>query len=207
MPVCARHPVAANRPMKYAVPALLRFDQLAAKPWPNGQGVTRDVAGERVQGARIRWLISIAELVEDAEFSYYHGCNRILTLIGDNAIDLHIDHAPPIRCSPLVPVCFAGDQRARCSMIGGQTRALNVFMSRGRVQGSVSVLTLGADHEVVLPHRAAGVHCVSGVAKVDGKLMTRGDTFVWPQDRVMQTSQEAAQLLVVDLSIEPGHSA
>ena len=70
--------------------SIVRFSDLTPRPWPNGRGITRDVANLRSSDGSYDWLISIAELVEDVEFSHYAGCDRIFTLIGANPVDLHI---------------------------------------------------------------------------------------------------------------------
>ena len=93
--------------------SIFRFSELMPRPWPNGRGVTRDVANKKLSNGSHDWLISIAELVEDAEFSHYEGCNRILTLVRENSIDLHISNLSPVRCNQLVPVHFPGDRPTR----------------------------------------------------------------------------------------------
>lgn len=179
--------------------SIFRFRELVPRPWPNGRGVTRDVANKKSNDGSHDWLISIAELVEDAAFSHYEACDRILTLVRENAIDLHIDDQPPLRCNPFVPVHFPGDRPTRCTMAGGPSRAFNVVINRARMLGVVSSVSIAGHHKSMLPHRPAAVHCVVGTVIVQGEALSAGDTMVAPRDPLIQTHETSATILVVNL--------
>lgn len=179
--------------------SIFRFSELVPRPWPNGRGVTRDVANKKSSDGSYDWLISIAELVEDAEFSHYEGCDRILTLVRENPIDLHIDNLSPLRCNPLTPVHFPGDRPTRCTLAGGTSRAFNVIVNRARMLGAVSSVFIAGNHKTVLPHCPAAVHCVAGTVLVQGEVLSAGDTLVAPRGHSFQTYEAPATLLVVDL--------
>jgi len=184
--------------------SIFRFSELVPRPWPNGRGVTRDVANKKSSDGSYDWLISIAELVEDAEFSHYEGCDRILTLVRENPIDLHIGELSPLRCNPLVPVHFPGDRPTRCTLIGGASRAFNVIINRERMLGAVSSAFIAGNHKMMLPHRPVAVHCVAGTVLVQGEVLSTGDTLMAPRDHLFQTRGTAASLLVVDLQERHG---
>jgi len=178
---------------------IVRFADLVPRPWPNGRGITRDVAHQNASDGSCEWLISIAELVEDAEFSHYEGCNRIFTLVGKNPVDLKIDNLPPLRCNPLLPVHFPGDRPTHCSLAGGPSRAFNVIINRVHMVGAVSALSLTGNHRTKLLRRPAAVHCAAGTVKVQGATLGAGDTLLAPQGDVVQTDEMPATLLIVDL--------
>lgn len=184
--------------------SIVRFSELIPRPWPNGRGVTRDVTNKKSSNGSHDWLISIAELVEDAEFSHYEGCNRILTLVRENSIDLHIDDLSPLRCNPLVPVLFPGDRPTRCTMTGGPSRAFNVVINRERILGAVSSVFMAGNHKVAVPHCPVAVHCVAGTVIAQGEVLSVGDTLVSPQDHLFQTRETPATLLVVTLQEHRG---
>ena len=185
-------------------PSIFRFSELTPRPWPNGRGVTRDVASKKSSDGSYDWIISIAEIVEDAEFSHYEGCNRILTLVGQNPIDLHIDGLSPLRCDPLAPVHFPGDKPTRCTLAGGSSRAFNVVVQRERMLGAVSSIRIAGNHKTVLPHRPAAVHCAAGTAIMQGEVLSAGDTLVAPRDPSLQTRDTPATILIVDLQERRG---
>lgn len=185
--------------MEHARPAIVRFVELTPRPWPNGRGITRDVANGKAGDGPYDWLISIAELVEDAAFSHYEGCDRIFTLIGDNPVDLQIGGLPPLRCHPRVPVHFPGDQPTACSLAGGPSRAFNVIVNRARMKGAVSSLAIAGHHQVEAPRRPVAIHCAAGAVTVGGEVLKPGDTLVAPPDCLLRTGDAAAALLVVHL--------
>lgn len=180
-------------------PSILRFGDLTPRPWPNGRGITRDVTSRRASDGSHDWLISIAELVEDAAFSHYAGCNRIFTLVGENPVDLRIDGLAPLRCNPLVPVHFPGDRPTHCRLAGGRSRAFNLIFKRDRMMGAVSSINMAGNHTVTLPQRSVAVHCVAGRVTVDDMLLNAGDTLVAPRGPLFRTADVPAALLVVCL--------
>lgn len=190
--------------MKNPESSIFRFNELMPRPWPNGRGVTRDVVNRKSNDGSYEWIISIAELVEDAEFSHYEGCNRILTLVRENSIDLHIDDLSPLRCSPLVPVHFPGDRPTRCTMTGSSSRAFNVVVNRARILGAVSSAFIAGNHTTTLPRCPTAVHCVSGAVMAQGEVLNAGDTLVAPRGHSFQTKEAAATLLFVDLQERRG---
>jgi environmental stress-induced protein Ves len=190
--------------MESPTSSIFRFSELVPRPWPNGCGVTRDVANKKSGDGSYDWLISIAELVEDAEFSNYEGCDRILTLVRENPIDLHIDNLSPLRCNPLTPVHFPGDRPTRCTLAGGSSRAFNVIVNRERMLAAVSSIFIADNHKTTVPHCPAAVHCVAGTVIVHGEVLRAGDTLVAPRDQLLQTHEMPATLLVVDLQERHG---
>lgn len=185
--------------MANARPAILRFGDLTPRPWPNGRGITRDVASQTSSEGSRDWLISIAELVEDAAFSHYAGCDRILTLVGENPIDLHIGEGAALRCHLLRPTHFPGDRPTRCTLAGGPSRAFNLIVDRARVRGAVSAIAMASHHEVAIPRGAVAVHCAAGTVTAQGETLRAGDTLVEPRGGVLRTSDAAATILVVEV--------
>ena len=179
--------------------SIVRFSELTPRPWPNGRGMTRDVANQTASDGSRDWLISIAELVEDAEFSHYEGCNRIFTLVGANPVDLQIEDLPPLRCNPLVPAHFPGDKPTKCTLAGGESRAFNLIINRARMRGMVSSFMIAENHEAKLLRRPAAVHCAAGTVIVQGDTLESGDTLVAPQDHLFRTGETPTTLLVVEL--------
>ncbi|MFN0043372.1 MAG: HutD family protein [Alphaproteobacteria bacterium] len=184
--------------------SIARFSELAPRPWPNGRGVTRDVASRKSSNGTHDWLISIAELVNDAEFSHYEGCDRILTLVRENSIDLQISNLLPVRCNQLIPVHFPGDMPTRCTLVGGPSRAFNVIFNRERMLGAVSSAFISSHHGTLLPHRPVAVHCVAGNVMVQDEVLRAGDTLISPRSHLLQTHESSAAILFVDLQERHG---
>ena len=124
-----------------------RFDtaSLAAAPWKNGGGKTREIAawpeGAGMDG--FDWRVSIATIDQAGPFSAFAGVDRVIMLLdgsgvrlrsGDGRIDHRLDR-------PLAPFAFAGDMALDCELLGGRSTDFNVMTRRGRVRAELRVLT------------------------------------------------------------------
>jgi environmental stress-induced protein Ves len=124
-----------------------RFDtaSLAAAPWKNGGGTTREIAawpeGAGMDG--FDWRVSIATIDQAGPFSAFSGVDRVIMLLdgsgvrlrsGDGRIDHRLDR-------PQAPFAFAGDMALDCELLGGRSTDFNVMTRRGRVRAEVRVLT------------------------------------------------------------------
>jgi hypothetical protein len=98
---------------------VVRFAQLAAVPWRNGGGLTREVVSSGGSGPLgFDWRISIADVSQPGPFSSFPGVDRIMTLVAGERMDLVIDgveHA----LEPLEPLSFDGASRTSCTRLAG----------------------------------------------------------------------------------------
>jgi uncharacterized protein len=126
--------------------SIVRAADLKTRSWPNGCGITRDVAAQDRTDQGLEWLISIADLTESAEFSHFPHCDRILTLIEGTGVTLHLLGSAAMLCECLVPARFPGDVPTRCTMHAGPARAFNVFIDRRSCSAQVSVAEIAPSH-------------------------------------------------------------
>jgi len=159
---------------------LVHAADLVATPWINGKGITRDVFGETLSDGRTDWLISIAELRVDAEFSYFDEVDRTFTLLEGEGIELVFDDAPAVRCHPFVPISFPGDRTTRCRVAAGPGNTFNVFARRSGPQFIVSVLTLVKNHPLKMQGNPVAIHCATGSAMVGRHRLITGSTIISP---------------------------
>ena len=184
---------------------VIRGASLTPRPWPNGLGVTRDVAGHNQRGGQFDWLLSIADLRVDAAFSHFPGCDRIFTLIESEGVTLTLDKAFPLPCLPLVPASFPGDRPTFCTMGGGPARAFNVFVDRALWTARVAVLSIAADHAVSPGKTTAAVFCVRGTLAVAGQTLAVGDTATGTGAAAIRAAGAAAVALIVEIeAVGPG---
>jgi environmental stress-induced protein Ves len=130
--------------------ALHRFDLagLAATPWKNGGGVTREIVC-RPPGAGIEgfdWRVSIAAIDRPGPFSAFPGVERTIVLLAGAGVRLHsrdgaIDHRLDL---PLQPFAFAGEPALDCDLLGGGCTDFNLMSRRDRVRAGLRVLRQGA---------------------------------------------------------------
>ena len=158
---------------------LIAAGGLVAAPWRNGLGVTREIAGRVGADGGLLWQIGLADLRQDADFSYFPHCDRLFTPVeGDPPPALSIAGGAFRACPLLVPFAFPGDV-ATTSRIGSPGRAFNVVWDRRSFRGAVEVGRLGAGDAVVVRFEGEVViHCLEGRVAVAGELLGSGDSVV-----------------------------
>jgi environmental stress-induced protein Ves len=119
------------------VPAIVRSDEVAPQPWPNGGGTTRELL-RADDGA---WRISLADIDRDGPFSTFAGLRRLLTVVDGPVLGLEVDGATHV-VEPHRPFAFPGDAVVVASVPEGAVRALNVVFDAS-VEAFVTVLELG----------------------------------------------------------------
>lgn len=137
--------------MKRSDVAIHRFDiaSLAATPWKNGGGVTREIVcsppGAGME--RFDWRVSIATIDRPGPFSAFDGVDRVIMLLGGAGVRLHsrdgrIDHRLD---RPHVPFAFDGGVPLDCELLGGTSTDFNVMSRRGQLRADVKLLRDHAD--------------------------------------------------------------
>ncbi|SCK07743.1 hypothetical protein VAR608DRAFT_0179 [Variovorax sp. HW608] len=146
--------------------AVHRFDiaSLAASPWKNGGGVTREIvcspAGAGME--RFDWRVSIATIDRAGPFSAFDGVDRVIMLLDGAGVRLRsrdgrIDHRLDV---PHAPFAFDGGVALDGELLGGPSTDFNVMSRRGRLRADVRVLQERGDvavaaHGLLLALRGA----------------------------------------------------
>ncbi len=123
---------------------LLRYASLAAAPWRNGGGVTREVlrlpgnASAKASTEEFAARVSIADVDASGPFSTYPGVDRIIMLVDGSSMRLTID-GRRAELLPLHPFAFAGDA-STLGEIDSPTRDLNVMTRRGLATAAITVV-------------------------------------------------------------------
>jgi len=156
---------------------LLRYDELAAMPWKNGGGTTRELACEP-PGAVLdafAWRVSIADVAASGPFSHFPGIERVIMLLDGEGMTLNIggDRAHDLT-APLTPFRFAGEDAVDARLAGGACRDFNLMMRRGRVDGGIDVWRTDADVDAADGHVL--FHCAGGRWEIGGTAIAAGDT-------------------------------
>lgn len=126
--------------------AIHRFDiaSLAATPWKNRGGVTREIvcspSGAGME--RFDWRVSIATIDRPGPFSAFDGVDRVIMLLDGAGVRLHsqhhrIDHRLDV---PHTPFAFDGGVPLECELLGGTSTDFNVMSRRSRLRADVRVL-------------------------------------------------------------------
>jgi len=114
--------------------------QIAAQPWKNGAGLTREiaVAPATASTADFDWRISLADVTRDAPFSAFPGIDRCIVLLRGEGLRLRFDDRERRLDEPLEPFAFSGDESVHAELIGGPSVDFNVMVRRGRWRASVT---------------------------------------------------------------------
>jgi environmental stress-induced protein Ves len=121
------------------------FDRaaLAATPWKNGGGTTREIAcwppGAGMDD--FQWRLSIATIAASGPFSAFAGVDRIITLLDGPGVRLAsndgaIDHALN---RPLEPFAFPGEAAIDSTVLGEASSDFNVMTRRSLLRAQLQV--------------------------------------------------------------------
>jgi environmental stress-induced protein Ves len=177
-------------------PGIVRAGSLVPVPWPNGLGVTRDIVSRRREDRSIVFLVSLADLTQDAPFSHLPQIDRTFTLVEGDPVILMFDGGVEIRCAPLTPAFFPGDRPVACRLTGAPAKALNVMVDRRERRAAVRILRLAAGAQAPLGRGVSAVHCVEGALDTPlGRLEPR-DTLIGPCSAVTASGGPAAFVAV-----------
>jgi len=116
---------------------VVRADDVTARPWANGGGVTRELATAD-DGS---WRISLADVDRDGPFSAFPDRQRLLTLVDGTVLGLEVDGTAHV-VEPRRPFAFDGGAAVVATVPEGPVRVLNVIAGP-TVTPYVTVLELG----------------------------------------------------------------
>ena len=118
-------------------------------PWKNGRGSTTELAifplHADLKSTPFDWRISMADVVEDGDFSSFPGYERSLVVLQGEGMELSFDGASaPVRLTgPGTGAAFSGDWRTHGRLLDGPVRDFNVMTARGRVHHQCEVISGG----------------------------------------------------------------
>lgn len=108
---------------------LIEFDGVAAQPWRNGGGQTRELLA---WPDAADWLlrVSVADIERDGPFSAFPGVQRWFAVLQGAGVALALPGAP-LELTPESPPCgFDGEDAPGCRLLAGPTRDLNLMSRR-----------------------------------------------------------------------------
>ncbi|MGG1944182.1 HutD family protein [Trinickia sp. NRRL B-1857] len=142
---------------------IVRARALAATPWKNGGGMTREVAAYPV-GASLDtfvWRVSVADVAQPGPFSTFAGIDRTLVLLAGAGMRL-CERAGPTHAltEPLAVARFDGEASLHAELVDGATRDFNLMVRRDRARAELQVWRGSGVHK--LDADAALVFCAHG---------------------------------------------
>jgi uncharacterized protein len=112
-------------------PILIQADDVAAQPWRNGGGLTRELLRWPVGAADWQLRISLADVRSDGPFSSFPGIQRWFSVIDGAGVRLSLGGADHLLQPGHEPLCFSGEVAVDCALVAGPTTDLNLMYAGG----------------------------------------------------------------------------
>ena len=112
-------------------PILIQADEVAAQPWRNGGGVTRELLRWPLGPSDWRLRISLADVRSDGPFSIFPGIQRWFSVIDGAGLRLSLGDADHLLQPGHEPLCFGGELPVHCALLDGPTTDLNLMHAGG----------------------------------------------------------------------------
>lgn len=165
-----------------------RRDDLAATPWKNGGGVTREIVSwpPGSTAASFDWRVSIAHIASSGPFSTFPGVDRVITLLEGAGVTLttedgSLNHRLDQR---LQPFAFSGEAPVEAQLLGPDCHDFNVMTRRAACQVSVQLVKT----EVTLPQQSQGLlFAIDGHWLVNGQPLLAFDGLWWHDEPLAWT--------------------
>ena len=132
---------------------VVELSRIAAQPWRNGGGITRDLlAWPTADHWQLR--ISVAEVARDGPFSAYSGVDRWFAVVQGAGVVLHFGNINRRLTPQSEPLHFDGASAPGCTLIDGMTQDLNLLVRQDAGHGQMTRALPGADWLSTAPLRA-----------------------------------------------------
>lgn len=138
-------------------------------PWKNGRGSTTELAifplHADLTTVPFDWRISMADVVEDGDFSAFPGYDRTLVMAEGEGMELTFAgaSAPTLLNGPGSGAAFSGDWLTHGRLLEGPVRDFNVMSARTRIHHECEVISGGPVEFVWEPGRETlFCLCISG---------------------------------------------
>ncbi len=103
---------------------------VAATPWRNGGGVTRELLAWPSQDDW-QWRMSVAEVEASGPFSRFEGVQRWFAVLQGAGVVLDIDGERHTLSADSAPLVFDGAGATNCQLLNGPTQDFNLMVREG----------------------------------------------------------------------------
>ena len=114
---------------------LTALADVAATPWRNGGGITRELAVWPPQGDW-HWRISVAEVAASGPFSRFEDVERWFAVLSGAGVRLDIAGNAHTLNDNSAPLQFDGGADTQCTLLGGPTQDFNLMVRGAGVRAA-----------------------------------------------------------------------
>ena len=115
---------------------VVHLADVAATPWRNGGGVTRELVAWPPEGEWL-WRMSVAEVEASGPFSRFEGVQRWFAVLSGAGVTLDIDGERHTQTADSAPLAFDGAATTGCQLLNGPTQDLNLMVRGAGVRAAV----------------------------------------------------------------------
>lgn len=151
---------------------VIRYRDLIASPWANGQGRTVEVWRQPVVGT-FDVRLSIATVDRASRFSSLPGVDRVLMPLSPGGLSLHIDGAR-VTVGRFEAIAFPGEAGITSDDAETPGHDLNLMVRRGTGVPGLSTIAVDGDRTLGQPGLVAVV-VVDGAVRVGRDILAFGD--------------------------------
>lgn len=135
--------------------AIISLASAPKKPWGQGQGQVREIASGTLDadGALLPatdttwdWRLSVASIERAGTFTPYERCDRTLTVINGELLELTVDGTAQA-LELYRPFKFPGDGTTSATLPTGEVLVLNLITRSGAARGNVRIVELSKKRE------------------------------------------------------------
>lgn len=179
---------------------VVHLADVAATPWRNGGGVTRELAAWPAQG-EWNWRMSVAEVGGSGPFSRFDGVTRWFAVLAGAGVVLNVrtpsDSAEAESLEHRLtdtdaPLCFDGGAAADCRLIDGPTQDFNLMVRDSSLPARM-LRVRGDFHTAVNATKTIAVYAVDTRASVR---FNAEELYVPPATLVWRTLRKSATVEV-----------
>ncbi len=183
---------------------LLRYSDLEVQPWKNGAGIRRDLAHGRYKADDVdaSWMMSLADISANADFSHYQGVTRWFLPITTGWITLNFQRDGidfPVELhgeSP--PHKFSGEDKVNAVLHNGPIKALNLMTTDANANVDVQRITLTESQKITMPSDQHGG--VSLMMVSSGVCSVTGDTWSGPVAKLNSLVNDSGKSELIEVS-------
>ena len=115
---------------------VVNLADVAATPWRNGGGVTRELVVWPPEG-EWQWRMSVAEVESSGPFSRFEGVQRWFAVLSGAGVALDIAGECHTLTADSAPLAFDGTASTDCQLLDGATQDFNLMVRGGGARTAV----------------------------------------------------------------------
>jgi uncharacterized protein len=158
----------------------VHLNDVAASPWRNGGGVTRELLAWP-DAQDWMWRLSVADVAHSGLFSHFAGVQRWFSVLGPGAVHLTVGEQAHLLNRHSAPLCFDGETPTDCALLEGATQDFNLMVRQPQVSARMTRVS-GAVRLTLDTPKTVAIYAVDAMTTVQSgehTMALAANTLVW----------------------------